>query len=68
MSRTTIILTLEPTTDRFGRTPMYRLRCALKRLGRDYGLKCTRIDYGPADGEDAGDATKRPTKGADDGD
>lgn len=35
-----VLVALDPMpSDRFGRTPLYRLRLALKRLLRDYGLR-----------------------------
>ena len=51
-----ILLHLKPEpagVDHRGRDVNYRLKVALKRLLRDYGLRCIRI--GDADGSAAGD-------------
>ncbi len=43
--RQSFTITLHPLPTRPGQPdPMYRLRTALKRLLRTYGLRCTRID------------------------
>ena len=47
-TRYTIELTTPAGRDGLGRGPEVRLRQALKRLGRDYGLRCTRIAADPA--------------------
>ena len=61
----TIILELKPVTDPLrrqglpARDPTYRLKLALKRLLRDYGLECTSVRDGQ--GEPIGTDDEEPT-------
>lgn len=49
--RYTLELTTPATPDGLGRSPEQRLRQALKRLGRDFGLRCVSITVGGAPAE-----------------
>lgn len=63
-ARWTLQLRAEPPgVDRYGREPVCRLRLALKRLLRDYGLRC--VDLRDSDNQHRNDVECSPSGDAD---